>query len=76
MLLGHLAEMPNETFLTTVFPMTVPFGALIPFPPLNELTFVTATPFAALTAIWRRRPGASEVTFDGSEPLIQTLDLN
>jgi hypothetical protein len=26
--------------------------------------------------LWRRSPKASEVIFDGSEPFIQTLDLN
>jgi hypothetical protein len=32
--------------------------------------------FAALAVLWRRSPEASEVIFDGSEPLIRTLDLN
>jgi hypothetical protein len=32
--------------------------------------------FAALAVLWRRSPVASEVIFDGSEPLIQTLDLS
>jgi hypothetical protein len=32
--------------------------------------------FAALAMSWRRSPAASEVIFDGSEPLIQTLGLN
>jgi hypothetical protein len=35
-----------------------------------------AAAFVALAISWRRSPAASEVTFDGSEPLIQTLDLN
>jgi hypothetical protein len=35
-----------------------------------------ATAIAALALLWRRRPAASEVIFDGSEPSIQTLDLN
>jgi hypothetical protein len=35
-----------------------------------------AAAFAALAILWRRSPVASEVVFDGSEPLIQTLDLN
>ena len=35
-----------------------------------------ATAFAALAVLWRRSPAASEVIFDGSEPVIQTLDLN
>lgn len=38
-------------------------------------TFFAVT-CAALAVLWRRTPGASEVIFDGSEPLIQTLDLN
>jgi hypothetical protein len=37
---------------------------------------VFAAAFAALAVLWRRTPAASEVIFDGSEPLIQTLDLN
>ena len=37
---------------------------------------VFAAAFVALAVLWRRSPTASEVTFDGSEPLIQTLDLN
>lgn len=39
------------------------------------LVFLAAAS-AALAAFWRRSPVASEVTFDGSEPLIQTLDLS
>jgi hypothetical protein len=35
-----------------------------------------ASALAALAVLWRRNPAASEVTFDGSEPFIQTLDLN
>ena len=35
-----------------------------------------AAAFAVLAILWRRSPAASEVIFDGSEPLIQTLDLN
>ena len=42
------------------------FGALI---------FVAAAAIA-LAALWRRTPDATEVIFDGSEPLIQTLNLN
>lgn len=37
---------------------------------------VFAGAFAALALLWRRSPQASEVIFDGSEPLIQTLNLN
>jgi hypothetical protein len=37
---------------------------------------IFAAAFAALAVLWRRSPAASEVIFDGSEPLIQTLDLN
>jgi hypothetical protein len=37
---------------------------------------IFAASFAALAVLWRRSPAASEVIFDGSEPLIQTLDLN
>lgn len=36
--------------------------------------FVAAV--AALTIAWRRRPQAESVRFDGSEPEIQTLELN
>jgi hypothetical protein len=32
--------------------------------------------FALLAMLWRRNPNAREVIFDGSEPLIQTLELN
>jgi hypothetical protein len=32
--------------------------------------------FAALVFLWRRSPPPSEVIFDGSEPFIQTLDLD
>jgi hypothetical protein len=35
-----------------------------------------AAALAALAVLWRRSPKASEVIFDGSEPFIQTLDLN
>ena len=35
-----------------------------------------AAAFAALAVLQRRSPAATEVIFDGSEPLIQTLDLN
>jgi hypothetical protein len=38
------------------------------------IVFVGA--FATLAVFWRRSPEASEVIFDGSEPLIQTLNLN
>ena len=31
--------------------------------------------FGALALLWRRSPEAPEVIFDGSEPVIQTLDL-
>jgi hypothetical protein len=37
---------------------------------------VFAAAFATLAVLWRRSPEASEVIFDGSEPLIQTLNLN
>jgi hypothetical protein len=37
---------------------------------------VFAAAFAVLTLFWRRSPEAAEVIFDGSEPLIQSLDLN
>jgi hypothetical protein len=37
---------------------------------------VFAAALAALAVSWRRSPAPSEVIFDGSEPLIQTLDLN
>jgi hypothetical protein len=37
---------------------------------------VFAAAFATLAVFWRRSPEASEVIFDGSEPLIQTLNLN
>jgi hypothetical protein len=40
------------------------------------LAICFAAAFAALALLWRRSPAASEVIFDGSEPLIQTLDLN
>jgi hypothetical protein len=40
------------------------------------LVFFFAVAFGALGVLWRRSPAASEVIFDGSEPLIQTLDLN
>ncbi len=40
-------------------------------------TFVFfAASAAALAVLWRRSPAPSEVIFDGSEPLIQTLNLN
>lgn len=35
-----------------------------------------AAAFAALLVLWRRHAEASEVIFDGGEPLIQKLDLN
>jgi hypothetical protein len=37
---------------------------------------VFAAAFAALAVFWRRTSEAAEVIFDGSEPLIQSLDLN
>jgi hypothetical protein len=37
---------------------------------------IFAAAFAALTVLWRRSPAGSEVIFDGSEPVVQTLDLN
>lgn len=41
---------------------------------LPALLFPVA--FIVLALLWRRTPAASEVIFDASEPLIQTLDLN
>jgi hypothetical protein len=40
------------------------------------LAIFFALAFGVLGVLWRRSPVASEVIFDGSEPLIQTLDLN
>jgi hypothetical protein len=40
------------------------------------LAFFLAAAFPALAVLWRRSPATAEVIFDGSEPLIQTLDLN
>lgn len=46
----------------------------------DERTMLAAIFFAAASGaliwLWRRRPAASEAIFDGSEPSIQTLDLN
>jgi hypothetical protein len=43
---------------------------------ITWLAIFFATAFAALAVFRRRSPSASEVIFDGSEPLIRTLDLN
>jgi hypothetical protein len=43
---------------------------------LPGVLLVIAAAAIALAILWRRRPAATEVIFDGSEPLIQTLNLN
>jgi hypothetical protein len=43
---------------------------------LGEAVVLFAAALAALAWSWRRAPEPSEVIFDGSEPFIQTLNLN
>ena len=43
---------------------------------VGEAIIFAVAAVAVLAWSWRRRPAPSEVIFDASEPLIQTLNLN